>query len=90
MARIRGLERRRRNVVAAPPDLDLRVAVFRGRLRLVQTLQRAVVPLVQPPVLLDRNPEQVELVERDPARADRALEHRRVGDVEGEALDLSS
>ena len=85
MPRVVGRERRRRDVVAAPPDFRLRLAVFRGGLRFVQPLQRAVVPFVQPPVLFDGNPEQVELVERDPARAHRALEHRRVGDVENEA-----
>ena len=75
-------QRRRRNVVAAAPDLGLRLAVLRGGLRLVQPLQRAVVPLVQPPALGHRNPEQVERVERDPERLDRALQHRRVRDVE--------
>ena len=51
MPRIVRRQRRRRDVVAAAPDLDLRFAVLRRRLRLVQPLQRAVVPLVQPPAL---------------------------------------
>ena len=50
MPRVVVRERRRRDVVAAPPDLRLRLAVLRGGLRLVQALQRAVVALVQPPV----------------------------------------
>src|SRR5262245_57352411 len=75
-------ERRRRNVVTAPPDLRLRLAVLRGGLGLVQSLQGAVVPLVQPPAPFDRNPELIQLVERDPTRANRALEDRCVGDVE--------
>ena len=63
-------QRRRRDVVAAPPDLDLRLAVLRGGLRLVQSLQRAVVPLVQPPAL-DR-PEST----ADPARRARSTSVR--------------
>ena len=39
-------------------------------------------PFVEPPVLFLGNPHGVELVERDPERADRALEHGRVRDVE--------
>ena len=50
-ARSSGVERRRRDVVAAAPDLDLRFAVLRRGLRLVQPLQRAVVALVQPPAV---------------------------------------
>ena len=49
MARIVERERRRRNVVAAAPDLHLRLAVLLDRLRLVESLQRAVVALVEPP-----------------------------------------
>ena len=51
VALVVGVERRRRDVVAAAPDLDLRLAVLGRGFRLVQPLQRAVVPLVQPPVL---------------------------------------
>ena len=32
--------------------------------------------------VVDRNPQQIELVERDPQRADGALEHRGVGEIE--------
>ena len=55
VTRVVDRQRRRRDVVAAPPDLDLLLAVLRGGLGLVQSLQRAVVPLVQPPRL--RSPE---------------------------------
>jgi hypothetical protein len=85
VARVVGRQRRRRDIVAAAPNLHLRLAVFLGGLCLVQPLQRAVVTLVEPPVLDHREPELIELVEGDPERADRALEHRRVGDVEREA-----
>jgi hypothetical protein len=87
-ARIVGGHRRRRNVVAAAPDLDLRFAVLLRRLRLVQPLQRAIVPLVQPPAVDDRQPHLIEPVERDPERANRALQHRRVGEVESVAAVL--
>jgi len=40
---------RRRDVVAAPPDLDLRLAVFGRGLRFVEALQGTIVPLIQPP-----------------------------------------
>src|SRR5262249_27678950 len=53
---IAGLQRRRWNVVAAAPDLHLRLAVLLDGLRLVESLERAVVALVQPPGGLDRNP----------------------------------
>ena len=38
--------------------------------------------------MLDRNPKQVELVERKPQRAIRPLEHRGEGDIERESLGL--
>src|SRR5690606_28812000 len=71
---------------AAPPDRCLFLAVPGSRFRLVQPLQRPVVTLVEPPALDRRDPELVELVERDPAGAERALEDRGVGDVEPVAL----
>jgi hypothetical protein len=81
----RFFQRRRRGVVAAAPDQHLLVAVLGGGFALVQALQGAVVALVQAPVVLDRQPHHVHLVQRQPQRADGALEHRGVGQVEGEA-----
>ena len=52
-----------------------------ARLRLVLALERAVVPLVEPPRAAHRDPRPVRRVERDLGGADRALEHRRVHDV---------
>ena len=75
-------ERRRAYVVAAAPELDLLLAVAPRRLGLVQPLQRAVVPLVQPPVPQHRNPHQVHLVEHNPESPDGALQDRGVGNVE--------
>ena len=81
-AGVGALQRGRRDVVAAPPDLDLFLAVDRGGLGLVQALQGPVVPLVQAPRSVDRNPHHVELVERNPERANRALQYGCVGHVE--------
>src|SRR5687767_1322354 len=70
------------DVVAATPEMGLRIAVPRRGFRLVESLQRAIVAFVQPPVSLHRNPELIQLVQGDPAGAKRALENRGVGDVE--------
>ena len=69
-----GLERRRRDVVAAPPDPDLVLAKFAGGLGLVEALERAVMPLVQPPRVVDGQPHEIEIVEDDPQRPDRPFE----------------
>ena len=79
-------QRRRRNVVAAAPDFYLCLAVFGRGFRLVEALQRTIVTFVEAPRPVDRNPQHVHLVERNPERAERALEHRRVGHVELEFL----
>ena len=62
--------------------LRLLHAVLRGRLGLVEALQRAVVALVQPPGVVHRDPHLVQLLEREPQRLDRALQHGGVGHVE--------
>ena len=64
------VERRRRDVVGAAPDLHLLVAELRRRLLLVLALQRAVVPLVEPPRPPHRDPRAV---------AARAARARRCG-----------
>src|SRR5438105_4501049 len=74
--------RRRRDVITAAPDFRLRLAVLGRGLGLVQPLQRAIVTFVQPPALLLGNPHRIEYGQRDPQRADRTLQHRRVRDVE--------
>ena len=81
-ARIVGVEQRRRHVVAAAPDQHLLVAVLLGHVGLVQALQRAVVALVQAPVVLHRQPGAVHHIERMPQRPDGALQHRGHGEVE--------
>src|SRR5258706_2985011 len=81
VARIVGRQGWGRRVVAAAPDLDLRLAIFFPRLLLVQSLQRAVVAFLEAPVALDRQPQPVQFLEDQPLRADRALEHRGVDDI---------
>src|SRR5690606_20960327 len=58
------------------------VPVLRSRFGLVQALERAVMPLVEPPVPYHGDPHLVELIQHDPERADGPLQDRRVGDVE--------
>ncbi len=86
MPRVVGGQWRWRSIVAPPPDLDLLFSVLGRGLGLVETLQRAVVPLVEAPGAMHRDPHQVHLVERDPQRADGAFEDRRVGDIEREVF----
>ena len=85
MAFVVRLQGRRRDVVTPAPDVDLLVAVLRGRLRLVEALQRAVVALVEAPVTDDRDPHAVHLVEHDPQRPDGTLQDRGVRDIEFDA-----
>ena len=56
-------DRRRRHVVGAAPEHELLLAVLLERLLLVLALQRAVVPLVEPPRAPDRDPVPVDGVE---------------------------
>src|SRR5260221_622855 len=67
---------RRVAVVAASPDLALRVAPLLGRLGLVQSLQVSVHPLVERRVTLDRNASDSGRVEREVGRVDRPLRDR--------------
>src|SRR5262245_45231300 len=75
-------QRWRWRVIAATPDLHLFLAELGGGLGLIESLQPAVMPLVQAPRPMDGNPHHVEFVEGDPQRPDGAFEYRRVGDVE--------
>ncbi len=79
---VRGFQLRRRNIVAAAPDVDLLVAVLGGGLGLVEALQGAVVAFVQAPVADHRYPHPVHFVEHQPQRANGAFEYRRERDVE--------
>ena len=71
-----------RNVIAAPPDMNLVVAIFRRGFTLIEALQGTVVAFVQPPVANDRNPHQVHLVLDVPERTNRTLQNGCVSDVE--------
>ena len=72
LVRARGVQRRRRNVERAAPDLDLRLADPRDRLGLVEPGQPAIVALVQSPVLGHRQPQSVHRMQHEVERADRA------------------
>src|SRR5215467_2899475 len=77
---------RRRDVVGPAPHHELLVAELLPCLRLVLTLQRAVVALVQPPRPGHRQPEQASLLQRQIGRLDGAGQHRRVHDLRGEPV----
>ena len=59
-----------------------------GGVGLVETLERAVVTLVEAPGLVDGQPRAVHLVQNDVQGVDGALQERRVADVEVIALLL--
>ena len=82
---VAGLESRRTGIEAATPDLHLLFAVLGGGLALVQTLQCAIVTLVQTPALHHRQPGAVHVVEHDLQRVDCALQVARVAQVEIES-----
>mmetsp|Transcript_14999 Transcript_14999/g.31406 ORF Transcript_14999/g.31406 Transcript_14999/m.31406 type:complete len:318 (+) Transcript_14999:48-1001(+) len=82
------LDRRRRHVEAAAPDLHLVGAVLLHCLLLVEAGQAPVHPLVQAPGLGDGHVELVRLLQRVVEGLDGALEDRGVADVELEALLL--
>ncbi len=77
-----GRQRRRRNVIGAAPDQDLFGAVPLGRLGLVEAGEAAVVALVQPPILLGRDPHLTRGVQRQPEGANGAGQNRGEGLVE--------
>ena len=82
------LDRRRRGVERAAPQHELLVAVLVPGRSLVETLQRAVVPLVEPPVAPHRDPVPVRCVERQVGRGDGAAQHRGVHDGRQNSLVL--
>lgn len=69
------------DVVGAPPDLHLRLAVFGRRLGLVEPRESAVVALVQTPGAVHGQPHLIDAVQHQPQCPDRSLQHRRVADV---------
>ena len=76
------LECRRARIKAASPDENLVFAVFRGRLRLVEPLEGAVMALVEFPRLYDGQPLAIHFLENVVKGMDRSLEIGGVGDVE--------
>jgi hypothetical protein len=57
-------------------------------LRLIQPLQGTIVAFIETPAALDRSPHAVGRVQNQPQRADRALQHRRKGDLRVEIFAL--
>ena len=84
VARVVRLECRRADIEGAAPDEHLFVAVLRGGIGLVETLQRTVVALVELPGFDDGQPLAIHLAEHDVEGVDRALETRSVADVKVE------
>lgn len=84
VATVARLECRRADIEGAAPDEHLFVAVLRGGIGLVETLQRTVVALVELPRFDDGQPLAVHLTEHDVEGVDRALEARGVADVKVE------
>lgn len=84
IARVVRLECRRADIEGAAPDEHLFVAVLRRGIGLVETLQRAVVALVELPGFDDGQPLAIHLAEHDVEGVDRALEARSVADVKVE------
>ena len=82
MARVAGLELGRRNIVAPSPDLHLVLPVFLHCFQLVEALQRAVVPLVEPPILDDRDVVAIEFLSRIVEGLNGPREDRGVAEIE--------
>ena len=76
------------DVIASAPLQHLFFAMLLGGLSLVETLQGTVVPLIQSPVLVVRNPVQVKLVSDGIISLNGALQHTSVGDIESKSLFL--
>ena len=87
-ARVGGFQGRWRGVIAATPDQHLLIAILLGHVGLVQTLQAAVVALVQLPGLDHGQPGAVHLVQRQPQGADGPFEHAGIGHIEFIAFGL--
>ena len=81
MSFVTELKRRGRNVVAAAPLENLRLAVLLRRLSLVEALKSAVVPLVESPRLVKGNPGKIHLLRKAVVGVDGARKHRCVSDV---------
>ena len=81
----------RRHVEATPPQVGLLGAVALGGLLLVESLQGAVVALVEPPVALHRQPFETHLDEGQVVRGDGPYQYRGVRGIEaqtGVAINL--
>ena len=80
----------RRIVITTPPLENLLLAIFQRRFFLVPALQLTIMPLIQAPVLVQRDPVNVELVSDVVEGNDGSLQHRRVRSVELPVLLLQA
>gem|GEM_PF-7061317 len=78
------------HIIASAPDQHLFIAVFLGSFGLVQALQRAIMPFVQPPVVMNRSMHQIHLIQSEPEGADGTFEGGGVGFVKAEACRFQS
>ncbi len=72
------------DVVTAPPDEDLFVAKLGRCFRFIESLEGAIMTLVEAPVFFHWDPELVEFRENAPERVESAFENGNVGDIEAE------
>jgi hypothetical protein len=73
---------RRRNIIAASPDMYLLFAKFLSHLSLVQTLQISIVTLIKLPGIRDRNPFEIHFLQDHPKGLDGTPQNRRVCHIE--------
>src|SRR5262249_29181747 len=78
----------RRNIVGAPPDMNLLLAPFLARIVLIEAGEVAIVALVKRQILDHRNVALAHLLKDEVEGALRTLERRGVADVEADALRL--
>ena len=76
------------HIEGPPPDVDLLSPVPFRRLRFVEPLQGTIVPFIEPPFTMDRDPDLLHFGEGQPQSPNGAGEYRGVGNVKGEALLL--
>ena len=76
-----GFDGRRRDIEASPPEVRLLGTMALGSLLLVESLQGAVVPLVEPPVALHWEPFEAHLAQGDVLRGHGAARALEVWDV---------
>ena len=75
-----------RNVVTAAPDEDLIVTELGCGFRFIETLEGAVMALVEAPIFFHWDPELIEFRENAPERIESAFKNGNVGNIETETF----